>query len=142
MVFMDSNTAANYLGNYSIEFNFAKSVSGVLPQVIEQDNYDSTNSNKVVYDGMRPVDKFQALNLKFETAEPNKYRNLYVSVVFNFKNKNNRFCVFYSSDCKWANTEFGNKNTDEMINVFKFIFELLDKYKVDPKALAENLKTE
>ena len=140
MTFMTMGDAKEYLVSYSIKFNFVKSVSGVLPQVIEQDNYDSANSNKAVYESLRPVDKFQALNLKFETAEPSKYRNLYISVVFNYKTGG--FHVFYSSDCKWANREFGNSKAKEMRDAFVFIFELLDKYKIDPESLNENLKPE
>lgn len=142
MVFMDISGTSEYLKNYNIKFNFTKSVSGVLPQVIEQDDYDSTESNKVVCDSLRPIDKFQALNLKFETTEPNKYRNLYISVVGDYKTGKANYYIFYSTDCKWANTEFGNMQNGNMTAVFRFIFELLDKYKVDPKALDENLKTE
>lgn len=142
MVFMDVSGVTNYLTNYNIKLNFQKSVSGVLPQVIEQDNYDSTNSNKVVYESLTPADKFQALNLKFETAKPSKYRNLYISVVADYRIGSAKYYIFYSSNCKWADSEFGNMQLKYMKDVFEAIFELLDKYKVDPEALNENLKTE
>ena len=139
MTFMASDTAKDYLINSKAKFNFIESPSGILPQVIEQDNYDSTKSNKVVYDNIPPDNKFPALNLKFETVEPDKYRNLYISVISNYNYQCTHFYVFYSSDCQWSNQEFGYKMSAYMSDVFEFIFELLDKYKVDPEAINENL---
>lgn len=142
MAFMTSDTAQSYLINSKAKFNFIKSPSGILPQVIEQDNYDLTNSNKVVYDNIPPNNKFPALNLRFETAEPCNYWNLYISVVSNHNYQGNSFYVFYSSNCQWGNQEFGYEKSKYMSSIFEFIFELLDKYKVDPESINENLSFE
>ena len=142
MAFMTSDTAKDYLINSKAKFNFIESPSGILPQVIEKDNYDSTNSNKVIYDNIPPDNKFPALNLIFETAEPCNYWNLYISVISNYNYQGTSFYVFYSSNCQWGNQEFGYEKSSRMSSIFEFIFELLDKYKVDPESINENLRFE
>lgn len=139
MSFYNTVDVKNLLVNTEAKFNFIKSVSGVLPQVVEQDNYDSTNSNKVLLDSLPSLYKFNALNLKFETTDSSKYRNLYISVLYN-SSSNAPFTLLYSSDCKWAEREFDHYRTSYASDMFEIIFKLLDKYRVDPAAIQENVK--